>query len=60
MDSANIVSDNLPYRRRHVRGGKEEDPDSVIVEKVSKLPRCRFDRHYTADELNHDVFTLYY
>lgn len=38
----------------------DEDPDSEIVEKVSKLPACRFDRHYKADNLNHDVFTLYY
>ena len=38
----------------------DEDPDSEIVEKVSKLPRCRFDRHYTADNLNHDIFTLFY
>ena len=36
------------------------DPDSEIPEKVSRLPMCRFDRHYTADNLNHDVFTLYY
>lgn len=38
----------------------DEDPDSEIVSKVSKLPACRFDRHYPADNLNHDVFTLYY
>lgn len=38
----------------------DEDPDSEIVSKVSKLPACRFDRHYAADNLNHDVFTLYY
>ena len=38
----------------------DEDPDSEIVGKVSKLPTCRFDRHYKADNLNHDVFTLYY
>ena len=38
----------------------DEDPDSEIVSKVSRLPACRFDRHYTADNLNHDVFTLYY
>lgn len=38
----------------------DEDPDSEIVEKVSRLPFCRFDRHYTADNLNHDVFTIYY
>lgn len=38
----------------------DEDPDSEIVEKVSKLPACRFDRHYESDNLNHDAFTLYY
>ena len=36
------------------------DPDSEIVFKVSRLPYCRFDRHYTADNLNHDTFTLHY
>lgn len=38
----------------------DEDPDSEIVEKVSKLPMCRFDRHFTSDNLNHDTFTIYY
>lgn len=38
----------------------DRNPDSDIVDKVSSLPRCRFNRHYTADNLNHDVFTLYY
>lgn len=38
----------------------DEDPDSEIVEKISRLPSCRFDRHYTTDNLNHDVFTIYY
>lgn len=36
------------------------DPDSEIVSAVSKLPRCRFDRHYAYNNLNHDVFTIYY
>lgn len=38
----------------------DKDPDSAIVEKVSTLPMCEFDRHYTSDNLNHDVFTLYF
>ncbi len=38
----------------------DEDPDSEIVKNVSKLPKCRFNRHYTADNLNHDVFLIYY
>lgn len=37
-----------------------KDPDSIFVKKVSILPMCKFNRHYTANNLNHDVFTLYY
>ncbi len=37
----------------------DEDPDSEIVKLISALPRCRFSRHYTSDNLNHDVFTIY-
>lgn len=38
----------------------DEDPDSEIVDKVSRLPGCRFNRHYTSDNLNHDAFIIYY
>ena len=37
-----------------------KDPDSDIPRKVSLLPLCSFDRHYVADNLNHDTFTTYY
>lgn len=37
-----------------------KDPDSEIVTQVASLPMCNYDRHYTADNLNHDVFTLYF
>ena len=36
------------------------DPDSDLVYKVSKLPMCIYDRHYTADNLHHDLFNLYF
>lgn len=38
----------------------DANPDSVIPDRVASLPFCRFDRHYTADNLNHDVFNIYY
>ena len=38
----------------------DKDPDSEIVTKVSTLPKCTFDRHYTADNLNHDSFNIYF
>ncbi len=37
----------------------DPDPDSEIVRKISLMPKCKFNRHYVADNLNHDVFTLY-
>ena len=38
----------------------DKNPDSECVKKVSKLPMCIYDRHYVSDNLNHDVFTLYF
>ena len=61
-DITNDSADNLVYKQSHFYQLTviDEDPDSEIVEKVSKLPKCRFNRHYTADNLNHDTFTLYF
>lgn len=38
----------------------DENPDSEFVAAISRLPFCRYDRHYPSDNLNHDVFTLHY
>lgn len=38
----------------------DEDPDSIFVDKIMRLPYCTFSRPYTADGLNHFVFYLYY
>ena len=36
------------------------DPDDVMIKTISKLAMCTFDRHYTADNLNHYVYTIFY
>ena len=36
------------------------DPDNEIPLKVAQLRYCLYDRFYVADNLNHDVFTLYF
>ena len=38
----------------------DKNPDSQFIEKILDLPYCSFDRHYESDNLNHDVFTLYF
>lgn len=52
----NVYRQSLSYELTVI----DADPDSEIVTKISKLPMCRHDRHFKSDNLNHDVFTLYY
>ena len=58
----NIAADNIHYLQH--RGYEltviDKDPDSKVDEAVSKLPRCRFNRSYASDGLNHFVYILYY
>lgn len=58
----NVSADDKVYKQSHFYTITVIDfnPDSEIVERLSKVPKIDFDRHYTADNLNHDVFTLYY
>ena len=35
-------------------------PDNSVIAKLLKLPYSSYDRWYAADNLNHDVITLYY
>lgn len=57
-----IHANNLPYRHqtRYQVTVIDSDPDSTIPSAIANLPLCSFDRHYTADNLNHDVFNIYY
>ena len=52
--------DNLPYKRdkQYTITVIDANPDSVIPDKIAALPRCAFDRHFTSDNLNHDVFNI--
>lgn len=62
-DDENVqFADNVPYSRkkRYQVMVIDEDPDSPIPDKVADLPSCSFDRHYTADYLNHDVYNLFF
>lgn len=61
-DILNDHADNRVYRQTtgYTVTVIDKNPDSEYVKKVSMLPMCSFDRHYTADNLNHDVFTLYF
>lgn len=38
----------------------EKDPDSDIPDQIASLPTAIHDRYYTTDNLNHNVFNIFY
>lgn len=57
-----LFADGIPWRRekRYMVTVIDRDPDSLIPDKVANLPMCSYNRFYTVDDLNHDVFTLFF
>lgn len=55
-------ADNEPYahKLRYMVTVIDQDPDSEIPGKVAKIPMSVFNRFYTADNLNHDVYNVYF
>jgi hypothetical protein len=61
-DIQSAFADNSPYRltTRYMVTVIDRNPDSDIPTKVASLPLTNFNRFYAADNLNHDVFVLYF
>lgn len=61
-DINNTYADNGVYssRKQYSVTVIDEDPDSPLIDAVAALPTCRFNRHYTSDNLNHWVYSLYF
>jgi hypothetical protein len=61
-DENTDFADNRPYskKKRYQITVIDSDPDSEIPDKVSELPLCVYDRFYTAEKLNHDVYKLFF
>lgn len=55
-------ADDEPYRytKRYAVTVIDRDPDSPIPDKVAALPMCTFNRAFQANDLNHDVFNLFF
>lgn len=53
---------NDPYRyeKRYQVTYIDRDPDSPVPDEIAKLRRCTFERHFKANNLNHDVFTIFF
>lgn len=55
-------ADNKHYRytKRYQVTIIDRDPDSLVPDTIAQLPLCSFQRFFTKDNLNHDVFNLYF
>ena len=60
IDIQNADNESYLHKYRYTVTVIDPDPDSVITELVSKLPKCRYDRHFINENLNHDSFEIYY
>jgi hypothetical protein len=58
-----INADNRPYKstNRYTVTTIDSDPDSKLPDLIIEhFPMCSFDRAFVSENLNHNVFTLYY
>jgi len=57
-----IHADDIRYhdRTRYTVTLIDKKSVSDYLEPLLNLPYCAYDRHFTSDDLNHDVFTLYF
>lgn len=55
-------ADNMAYRKMNCYQITVIDhfPDNPVIDKILSWPYSSYDRPYVADNLNHDVLTLYY
>ena len=55
-------ADNAPYlaNRRYRVTLITRDPDTSLSDQIAQLPLTQFNRFYTADNLNHYVYIMYY
>jgi hypothetical protein len=55
-------ADDKPYNhtKRYMITIIDQNPDSDIPDKVASMPMSLFNRFYTADNLNHDVYSVFF
>lgn len=55
-------ADGVPYIHdtRYQVTAIDSDPDSIIPSKLAELPTCIKNRFFVVNNLNHDVFDLYF
>ena len=59
---ASEFADNVPYSTtfRWQVTVIDTDPDSPLHAKLIAMPMMKYVRHYTSDNLNHDIYDVYF
>lgn len=57
-----VHADNKTYlhRKRYSLTLIDKNPDSAFVDAIDDIPYCSHTRHFVADNMNHDVYDLYW
>ncbi len=55
-------ADNISYRTHTAYRITlvDYEPDSIVIDKLLKMPYCSHVSHNVVDNLNQDIFTIYY
>lgn len=61
-DISNTFADDTKYssKKQYSITVIDRLPDNPVIDKLLALQYCSYDRFYKADNLNHDVLTLYW
>lgn len=61
-NAKSVPADNISYlyKTRYQVTVIDRNPDSDVVEVIGRLPMCTYSRNFKSNDLNHDVFSLYY
>lgn len=61
-DINSIYADNKKYlnKKLYILIIIDRLPDNPVIDKILELPLTSYERHYTSDNLNHDVINIYY
>ena len=57
-----VNADNMKYSNftRYEIIVIDRRPDNDVIQKILELPLSSYERHYAANNLNHDIITLYF
>ena len=55
-------ANNNPYlhKKKYELIVIDRKPDNEVIQKILELPLSSYERHYVADNLNHDLINLYF